>query len=91
MKYIIEVYCKDGNVYYYYPSAFGYMISNNFIRAYNEGFDTVEEAKSYFNSTDESFKINTHGMNAVDVQIVSVQETKEDVCKLSIKDVCKIK
>ena len=45
MKYIIEVYSKDGIVYYYHPSAYGDMISNNFVRAYDEGFDTVEEVK----------------------------------------------
>ena len=91
MKYIIEVYAKDGNVYYYYPSAFGDMISNNYFRAYDEGFDTIEEAKGYFNSTQKSFKINTLGMTVVAVKIVSVQATKEDVCELTIKDVCKIK
>lgn len=91
MKYIIEVYSKDGIVYYYHPSAFGDMISNNFVRAYDEGFDTVEEAKGYFNSTQKSFKINTLGMTVVAVKIVSVQATKEDVCELAIKDVCKVK
>lgn len=91
MKYIIEVYGKDGIVYYYHTSAFGDMISNNFIRAYEEGFDTVEEAKDYFNSTQKSFKISTLGITVVAVKIVSVQATKEDVCELSIKDVCKIK
>ncbi len=91
MKYIIEVYGKDGIVYYYHPSAFGDMISNNFIRAYEEGFDTVEEAKDYFNSMQKSFKINTLSITVVAVKIVSVQATKEDVCELSIKDVCKIK
>lgn len=91
MKYIIEVYSKDGIVYYYHPSAYGDMISNNFVRAYDEGFDTVEEVKDYFNSTQKSFKISTIGMTVVAVKIVSVQATKEDVCELSIKDVCKIK
>ena len=91
MKYIIEVYSKDGIVYYYHPSAYGDMISNNFVRAYDEGFGTVEEAKDYFNSTQKSFKISTLGMTVVAVKIVSVQATKEDICELSIKDVCKIK
>ena len=90
MRYIIEVYDRK-KTYYFYPSPYGNIMTDDPWKALSTGFQSVEGAEDFFNNSQESFRELFLSCDVLAVKIVGVKASMEDVCGLTIKDVCKIK
>ena len=56
MRYIIEVYARLNRVYYFYPSSYGNIMTDDLWKAIGYGFKTIEGAEKFFNEEKESFR-----------------------------------
>lgn len=81
MRYIIEVYDRK-QTYYFYPSPYGDIMTTDPWKALSAGFQTIEGAENFFNSSQKSFKNLFLSCDVVAVKIVGVKASMEDVCNL---------
>lgn len=83
MRYIIEVYCFNNKIYtpyYFYPSDYGNIMTDDPWKAMSYGFHSIEGAKNFFNNSQESFKNLFSEQKILGIKIISVKCSIEDVC-----------
>lgn len=81
MRYIIEVYDRK-QTYYFYPSSYGNIMTDDPWKAMAHGFKTIEGAEKFFNEEQKSFKELFLECDVLAVKIVGVKASLEDVCNL---------
>ncbi len=81
MRYIIEVHDLR-KIYYFYPSPYGDIMTNDLWKALSVGFESIEEAKNFFNRSQKSFRDLFHDCIIFSVKIVGVRASMEDACNL---------
>lgn len=81
MRYIIEVYDRR-KTYYFYPSSYGNIITDDPLEAISHGFKTIEGAEKFFNEEQESFRALFIHYDVLAVKVVRVKTSMEDVCNL---------
>lgn len=81
MRYIIEVYDRK-QTYYFYPSSYGNIMTDDPWKAMAHGFKTIEGAEKFFNEEQKSFRELFLSCDVLAVKIVGVKASMEDVCNL---------
>lgn len=83
MRYILEVYVRlNHNIYYFYPSSYGNIMTDDPWKAIGYGFKTIEGAEKFFNEEQESFKELFKECDVLAVKIVGVRCSMENACML---------
>lgn len=81
MRYLIKVSDRK-QTYYFYPSSYGNIMTNDPWKAISYSFMTVEGAEKFFNEEQESFKDLFRDCDILSVKVVGVWASLENVCNL---------
>ena len=82
MKYIIEVYVRLNRVYYFYPSSYGNIMTDDPWKAICYGFKKIEDAEKFFTEEEKSFRELFKKCVVLAVKIVGVRCSMENACML---------
>ena len=81
MRYIIEVYDRK-KTYYFYPSPYGNIMTDDPWKAIGCSFMTVEGAEKFFNEEQKSFRDLFRDCSILAVKVVGVRTSMENVCDI---------